>query len=85
MTINQKKSLVAFFISKYNEDAFRELGYIGPVSKAMEDLSIRITGPNVIPNAYIKQRRDEFDVFFDNGRAGRRNRKPTVAVIEMYE
>ena len=63
MTINQKKSLVAFFISKYNEDAFRELGYIGPVSKAMEDLSIRITGPNVIPNAYIKQRRDEFDVF----------------------
>jgi len=85
MTDNQKKSLVAFYISKYNEAAFRELGYIGSVSKAMDDLSIRITGPNVIPNAYIKQRRDEFDVFFDNGRVGRRNRKPNTAVTEMYE
>lgn len=85
MTINQKKSLVAFYISKYNEDAFKELGYTGPVSKAMDDLSIRITGPDVVPNAYIKQRRDEFDVFFDNGRVGRRNRKPTAAVTEMYE
>ena len=54
MTNNQKKSLVAFYISKYNEDAFRELGYIGPVSKAMEDLSIRITGPGIAPNAYIR-------------------------------
>ncbi len=69
MTINQKKSLVAFYISKYNEDAFKELGYTGPVSKAMDDLSIRITGPDVVPNAYIKQRRDEFDVFFDNGKS----------------
>lgn len=85
MTNNQKKSLVAFYISKYNEDAFRELGYTGPVSKAMEDLSIRITGPGIAPNAYIKQRRDEFDVFFDNGRVGYHKRKPTVAVIEMYE
>lgn len=25
MTINQKKSLVAFYISKFNDDAFREL------------------------------------------------------------
>lgn len=85
MTDNQKKSLVAFYISKYNEEAFRELGYRGPVSKAMEDLSIRITGPGVIPNAYIKQRRDEFDVFFDNGRVGYHKRKPTFAVTEMYE
>ncbi len=85
MTKNQKKSLVAFYISKFNDDAFRELGYNGPISKAMDDLSIRITGPEIMPNSYIKQRRDEFDVFFDNGRAGRRNRKPTVAVKEMYE
>lgn len=85
MTINQKKSLVAFYISKYNADAFKALGYTGAVSKAMDDLSIRITGPNVIPNAYIKQRRDEFDVFFDNGRVGRSNRKPAAAVVEMYK
>ena len=81
MTNNQKKSLVAFYISKYNEDAFKELGYTGPVSKAMEDLSIRITGPGIAPNAYIKQRRDEFDVFFNNGRVGYHKRKPTAAVI----
>lgn len=85
MTNNQKKSLVAFYISKYNEDAFKELGYTRPVSKAMEDLSIRITGSGIAPNAYIKQRRDEFDVFFNNGRAGYHKRKPTAAVIEMYE
>ncbi len=85
MTINQKKSLVAFYISKFNDDAFHELGYDGPISKAMDDLSVWITGPDIMPNAYIKQRRDEFDVFFDNGRVGRRNRKPTKAVKEMYE
>ena len=54
MTINQKKSLVAFYISKFNDDAFRELGYSGPVSKAMDDLSVRITGPGVEPNAYLR-------------------------------
>ena len=85
MTINQKKSLVAFYISKFNDDAFRELGYGGPVSKAMDDLSVRITGPGVEPNAYLRRRRDEFDVFFDNGRAGQHNRKPTATVTELYE
>lgn len=58
-----EKSLVAFYISKFNDDAFRELGYGGPVSKAMDDLSVRITGPGVEPNAYLRRRRDEFDVF----------------------
>ena len=85
MTNNQKKSLVAFYISKYNEDALKELGYTGSVSKAMEDLSIRITGLGIAPNAYIKQRRDEFDVFFNNGRVGYHKRKSTATVIEMYE
>jgi Predicted restriction endonuclease len=85
LTANQKKSLVAFYLSKYNEKAFRELGYDGSMSKAIDDLSIRITGSDVIPNAYLKQRRDEFDVFFDNGRAGYCKRKPTAAVTKMYE
>lgn len=58
-----EKSLVAFYISKFNDDAFRELGYGGPLSKAMDDLSVRITGPGVAPNAYLRRRRDEFDVF----------------------
>ena len=42
MTNNQKKSLVAFYISKYNEDAFKELGYTGPVSKV---LSVKLDAP----------------------------------------
>ena len=79
MTINQKKSLVAFYISKFNDDAFRELGYSGPVSKAMDDLSVRITGPGVEPNAYLRRRRDEFDVFFDNGRVGQHNRNCEIS------
>ena len=62
MTINQKVfSGILHF--KFNDDAFRELGYSGPVSKAMDDLSVRITGPGVEPNAYLRRRRDEFDVF----------------------
>ena len=84
MTNNQKKSLVAFYISKYNEDAFRELGYTGTVSKAMEDLSIRITGPGIAPNAYIKQRRDEFDVFTGSSRKGWHKRAPIQSVVLMH-
>lgn len=85
MTNNQKKSLIAFYISKYNERAIRALGYSCSMNKAMEGLSVRITGPGVAPNAYLRRRRDEFDVFFDNGRAGYRKRKPTAAVEKMYE
>ena len=85
MTINQKKSLIAFYISKYNDDAFQALGYNGPVTASMKDLSLRITGPKIEPNSYIKRRMNEFDVFFDNGRAGYHKRKPTTSVMEMYE
>lgn len=85
MTINQKKSFIAFYLSKFNEQAYKELGYIGTWSEAMDDMSMRITGFDVIPNSYIKIRRDEFDVFFDNGRAGYRNRKPAAQVMEMYQ
>ncbi len=85
MTFNQKKSLIAFYISKYSDRAYKELGYNGTWTDAIADMSRRITGPNIELNSYIKRRRDEFDVFFDNGRAGYRNRKPTVQVIEMYQ
>lgn len=84
MTINQKKSIIAFYLSKFNEQAYKELGYFGTWTEAMDDMSKRITGFNVIPNSYIRRRRDEFDVFFENGRAGYQNRKPTVQVMEMF-
>lgn len=84
MTINQKKSFIAFYLSKFNEQAYKQLGYSGSWSEAMDDISKRIAGFDVIPNSYIRRRRDEFDVFFENGRAGYRNRKPTVQVMEMF-
>lgn len=84
MTVNQKKSLIAFFLSKYNMKAFEELGYTGSMTLAMADMSQKITGAEIKPNSYIKRRRDEFDVFFDNGRAGQRNRKPSKQVLNMY-
>ena len=82
MTINQKKSLVAFFLSKFNEKAFEKLGYQG-ITEALNDLSEKQKGDGEV-NTYIKRRRDEFDVFFENGRAGFRNRKPSKDVENMY-
>lgn len=85
MTLNEKKSILAFFISKYNDDALIALGYSDGITAAMKDMSEKVTKNEGIANNYLKQRRDEFDVFFDNGRAGYRNRKPTKAVLKMYE
>lgn len=81
-TVNENKSLIGFFFSKYNEKALQSLGY-DSYSQAFKDLSIRLSGNE---NAYIKQRRDEFDVFFpENGRVGYKNRKPAKMVKAYYE
>lgn len=82
MTNNQKKSLVAFYLSKYNDKAIEKLGY-KKITEALNDLSERLKGDGKA-NSFIKRRRDEFDVFFDNGRVGYRNRKPTNDVEDMY-
>lgn len=82
MTNNQKKSLVAFYLSKYSDRAVKRLGY-SKVTEALNDLSEKLKGDGK-NNSFIKRRRDEFDVFFDNGRAGYRNRKPTTDVEAMY-
>ncbi len=47
MTVNQKKSLIAFFLSKYNMKAFEELGYTGSMTLAMADMSQKITGAEI--------------------------------------
>lgn len=82
MTNNQKKSLVAFYLSKYNDKAVEQLGY-RTITEALNNLSERLKGDGKL-NSFIKRRRDEFDVFFDNGRVGYRNRKPTSGVEDMY-
>jgi hypothetical protein len=79
MTVNQKKSLIAFYLSKFNNDAVKALGYKGS-SQAMTEIS-KLLGS---PNKYISQRRDEFDIFFENGRKGRWKREPSKGVKEYY-
>jgi hypothetical protein len=56
--VNRKISIIAYYLSKFNMDAVRELGYEN-YSRAFEGLSQRF-GKN---NNYMKLRRDEFDVF----------------------
>lgn len=85
MTINERKSILAFYISKYNDNALDALGYRDGITAAIHNMSEIVTEDEGIANNYLKQRRDEFDVFFDNGRAGYRNRKPTKVVQKMYE
>jgi MoxR-like ATPase len=80
--INEKKSLIGFYFSKFNKRAMEALGYTS-FSQAFDDLSIKLSGRI---NSYIKQRRDEFDVFFpDNGRVGYQNREPTKKVHDLFE
>jgi hypothetical protein len=64
-------------VSKYNDNALDESGYYDGITAAMQDMSEKVTREDGYANNYLKQRRDEFDVFFDNGRAGYRNRKLT--------
>jgi len=78
--INEKKSFAAFYFAKFNHDARKALGF-RTFSEAFEWLSIKLGGPN---NAYLKQRRDEFDVYF-KWRKGYRNRAISSAVRNYYE
>lgn len=82
MTENEKKSLVAFCFSKFNEEALNAFNYKS-YSEAFDDFSLRISN---VKDSYIKRRRDEFDVFFpNNGRVGFKNREPTPGVKEFFE
>lgn len=65
MTNNQKKSLVDFYLSKYNDKAIEKLGY-KKITEALNDLSERLKGDGKA-NSFIKRRRDEFDVFLTTG------------------
>lgn len=78
--INEKKSFVAFYFAKFNHDARKTLGY-RTFSEAFVSLSAKLGGPT---NAYLKQRRDEFDVYF-KWRKGYCNRAISSAVSNYYE
>lgn len=78
--INENKSFVAFYFAKFNDDARKALGY-KTFTEAFRDISQKLGGP---ANAYLKQRRDEFDVYF-SWRVGYNKRRISTAVSNYYE
>ena len=78
--INRSLSVVAFFLSEYNDKALSVLGY-RTYTEAFREIS-RLFGKD---NNYMKLRRDEFDALPESRsiRLGWRNRAPKREVLEM--
>ena len=76
---NRKISIIAYYLSKFDMDAVRALGYEN-FSRAFEGISARF-GKN---NNYMKLRRDEFDVLTGSSRKGWHKRSPTFSVVLMH-
>ena len=73
-------SIIAFYLSEYNELALKELGY-STYTKAFSELSA-LFGRD---NNYLKLRRDEFDALPESKspRLGWRNRPAIKTVVEI--
>ena len=76
---NRKISIIAYYLSKFDMDAVRALGYEN-YSRAFEGVSARF-GKN---NSYMKLRRDEFDVFTGSSRKGWHKRPPIPTVLLLH-
>lgn len=72
---NRKISIIAYYLSKFDMDAVRALGYEN-YSRAFEGVSARF-GKN---NSYMKLRRDEFDVLTGSSRKGW-HKRPTIPTV----
>lgn len=77
---NRKISIIAYYMSKFDMDAVRSLGY-DTYSGAFESISARF-GKN---NNYMRLRRDEFDALVSSTRQGWNKRAPTRGVLLMHE
>ena len=77
---NRKISIIAYYLSKFDLDAVKALGYDN-FSRAFEGISKRF-GKN---NNYLKLRRDEFDVLTGSSRKGWHKRAPASAVLLMHQ
>lgn len=77
---NRTLSVIAFYLSEYDMDAVKELGF-KTRTEAIETISSNIGKGN----HYLKLRRDEFDALPDSSspRKGWRNRPPVKDVAEM--
>ena len=78
--INRELSLIAYYLSEYNESAISALGY-RTCNEALKGISVRLGKPN----NYLKLRRDEFDVLTNSTRRGWANRPPTKEVIALFD
>jgi len=76
----QKLSIIAYYLSKYDRKGVCALGY-KTQQKALDELSALYGHAN----AYLKMRRDEFDVVTGSHRKGFCNRKPAISVIHLAE
>ena len=76
---NRKISIIAYYLSKFDMDAVRALGYEN-YSRAFEGVSARF-GKN---NSYMKLRRDEFDVLTGSSRKGWHKRPPIPTVLLLH-
>lgn len=76
---NRKISIVAYFLSKFDMDAVRALGY-RTYSEAFEGISLRFGKTN----NYMKLRRDEFDAIVSTKRQGWNKRAPAAGVLLMH-
>lgn len=83
-SINELKSYVAFFLSKFDKSETWERLWYSSQSWMLEDIN-NILDPENPRNNFVKQRRDEFDVFFENWRVWRAWREPTSQVYNMYK
>ena len=76
---SKKASIFAYYLSKFDRDAIRELGY-NTLKEAFQELS-HIVGKD---NNYIKLRRDEFDPLTGSHRLGWHKRSPAPAVVSFH-
>lgn len=72
---NRKATIIAYYFSKFDRDAMRELGY-STLTEAFNELSLKVGKEN----GYLKLRRDEFDPLTGSHRVGfhRRDANPIV-------
>lgn len=78
--INRELSLIAYYLSEFNESAISALGY-RTCNEALKGISAKLGKPN----NYLKLRRDEFDVLTNSTRRGWANRPPTKEVIALFD
>ena len=82
-SVNELKSYLAFFVSKFNEDAMTSLWYTTQ-SNMIDDFNVILDEDNP-KNSYISFRINEFDIFFDNWRKWRKWRPALKSVFQMYK